>query len=249
MPVKGVVMAGGVGTRFRPLTNYIQKCMIPIGDGEKPILEYIVRLYGYHRIRELVLLAGYKHQQIRNYFDNGERFGVNMSYVMDAPDMKGSAGATLNAYRQGALTEEDTLVIYYGDIVSSIDLREMVEFHRDSEARATVALAPDFQVNVGVAELEDGWITGFKEKPRLKTAVSIGVLVLDGSVLRDMEGLHTQGRFQSFDLMGDVVQHLVEKRDRVAAYVTDAFWYDVGSVERYERLSNDLLRDELGFLL
>lgn len=249
MPVKGVVMAGGVGTRFRPLTNYIQKCMIPIGDGEKPILEYIVRLYGYHRIRELVLLVGYKHQQIRNYFDHGERFGVNMSYVMDAPDMKGSAGATLNAYRQGALTEEDTLVVYYGDIVSSIDLSEMVEFHRDSEARATVALAPDFQVNVGVAELEDGWITGFKEKPRLKTAVSIGVLVLDGSVLRDMEGLHTQGRFQSFDLMGDVVQHLVEKRDRVAAYVTDAFWYDVGSVERYERLSNDLLRDELGFLL
>jgi len=110
LAVKGVIMAGGVGTRFRPLTNYVQKCMIPIGDQQKPILEYVVRLYGYHGVRDLVLLVGYKHHQIENYFDGGDRFNVKMSYMLDAPDMVGSAGATLNAYRQGALTEEDTLV-------------------------------------------------------------------------------------------------------------------------------------------
>ncbi|MBD3204761.1 hypothetical protein GF319_00285, partial [Candidatus Bathyarchaeota archaeon] len=65
MSVKGVIMAGGMGTRFRPLTNYFQKCMIPIGDMEKPILEYIVKLYRYHDIRDLILLVGYKYLQIQ----------------------------------------------------------------------------------------------------------------------------------------------------------------------------------------
>lgn len=249
MAVKGVIMAGGMGTRFRPLTNYFQKCMIPIGDQQKPILEYVVRLYGYHGVKDLVLLVGYKHQQIENYFDDGERFNVKMSYMLDAPDMAGSAGATLNAYRQGALTEEDTLVVYYGDIVSNINLREMIRFHGDTGAKVTVALAPEFQVNVGVAELDGSWIKSFKEKPRLKTAVSIGMLILDGSVLREMEELYSQGLFESFDLMGDVVQYLVDKKDKVAAYITEAFWYDVGSIERYERLSNERVSEELGFLL
>ena len=238
-----------MGTRFRPLTNYFQKCMIPIGDQQKPILEYVVRLYGYHGVKDLVLLVGYKHQQIENYFDDGDRFNVKMSYMLDAPDMAGSAGATLNAYRQGALTEEDTLVVYYGDIVSNINLREMIRLHGESGAKVTVALAPEFQVNVGVAELDGSWIKSFKEKPRLKTAVSIGMLILDGSVLREMEELYSQGLFESFDLMGDVVQYLVDKKDKVAAYITEAFWYDVGSIERYERLSNERVSEELGFLL
>ncbi len=249
MTVKGVIMAGGVGTRFRPLTNYFQKSMIPIGDQQKPILEYIVRLYGYHGVRDLTLLVNYKHQQIKNYFNDGERFKVKVNYVHDAPDIAGSAGATLNAYRQGALTEEDTHVVYYGDIISNINLREMIDFHEETGALITVALAPEFQVNVGIAELDGVWIKGFKEKPHLKTAVSIGILILDGSVLRIMEELYRQGGFESFDLMGDVVQYLVDKKEKVAAYVTEAYWYDVGSIERYERLSNERVHEELGFLL
>jgi len=247
--VKGIIMAGGMGTRLRPISNYFQKCMIPIGDQQKPILEYVVRLYGYHGIKDLLLLVGYKHQQIKNYFDNGERFNVKINYMLDTPGMVGSAGATLNAYRKGALTEKDTLVIYYGDIVSNINLREMIMFHEDTEAKVTVALAPDFQVNVGVAELDGSLIKSFKEKPHLKRAVSIGILILDGSVLREMEELYSHGMFESFDLMGDVIQYLVDKKDKVAAYITKAYWYDIGSIERYEKLSNGRVSEELGFLL
>jgi len=64
-----------------------------------------------------------------------------------------------------------------------------------------------------------------------------------------MEQLHSEGQFESFDLMGDVIQYLVSKKDKVAAYLTEAFWYDVGSIERYERLSNKRLSEELGYLL
>ena len=249
MSVKGVIMAGGVGTRFRPLTNYFQKCMIPIGDLEKPILEYIVKLYRYHEIRDLILLVGYKYLQIQNYFDQGERFGVRLQYVIDKPDRKGSANALLNAYNEEAITENDTLIIYYGDIVSNINLKDMLKTHRETDALATVALATGFNVNVGTAEVKDKWIESFIEKPRLNTPVSIGIIILEGKVLHQMMELYNDGQFESYDLMGDVVQYLVSKKEKVAAHLTDAFWYDVGSMEKYEKLSNERLSEELGFLL
>lgn len=247
--VKGIIMAGGMGTRFLPLTNYFQKCMIPLGEKEKPILEYIIRLYHYHKIDDLIALVGYKYQQIENFFNTGERFGVQIKYVIDKPGVKGSANAILNAYNEGAISKNDTLIIYYGDIVSNIDLREMLRKHNETDATATIALASAFKINEGVATIEGTWITDFKEKPQLETPVSIGILILDGSVISEMEKLNEQGQHESFDLMGDVVQYMVDKREKVAAYVTDAFWYDVGSIERYGRLSNEKISKEMGYLL
>lgn len=249
MAVKGIVMAGGMGTRFRPLTNYIQKCMIPIGDKEKPILEYILRLHEHHSVSDIVLLVGYRYQQIMNYFNHGDRFGVNLKYVQDKPGWKGSANAILNAYNEGAFTKEDTLVVYYGDIVSNINLTKLLEQHEESGAKVTVALSTGFNVAVGTAEVDEGWIKEFKEKPRLETPVSIGILVIEGSVVEEMALTQENGQLQSFDLMGDVVQKLVDDGDQVGAYLTDAFWYDVGSVEKYDKLTNDRLSEEMGYLL
>jgi mannose-1-phosphate guanylyltransferase len=247
--VKGIVLAGGMGTRFKPLTNYLQKCMIPIGDKEKPILEYIIKLYKYHNITDLVLLVGYRYLQIENYFDQGERFGVRLSYVEDKPGWKGSANAILNAYNEGAFTKKDTLIVYYGDIVSNINLAELLKQHKETDAEATVALTTGLKINEGTADIEGTWIKKFKEKPTLDTRASIGVLALNGTVIDDMEQLHGAGQFPSFDLMGDVIQYMVEHQRKVAGYVTNAFWYDVGSIERYERLSNERLSEELGYLL
>ena len=246
--LKGIVMAGGFGTRFKPITNYLQKCMVPIGDKEKPILEYIIRLHRYHEITNLVLLVGYKYLQIENYFDHGERFNVTLKYVEDKPGWKGSANAILNAYNEGAFTKEDTLVIYYGDIVSNINLTKLVKQHQKTNARATIALTTGLKINEGTARVKGDWVTEFKEKPRLNTSASIGILIIDGSVITDMELLHSEGQLESFDLMGDVIQYLVSKKDKVAAYLTEAFWYDVGSIERYERLSNERISEELGYL-
>ena len=249
MAVKGIILAGGMGTRFRPLTNYVQKCMIPIGDKEKPILEYIIKLYKYHSINDIVLLVGYKFLQIENYFDNGERFGINLNYIEDKPGWKGSANAILNAYNEETFAKEDTLIVYYGDIVSNINLTELLKHHQKTGAKATVALTTGLRINEGTADVEGDWIKAFKEKPMLDTKASIGILVLDGSVIDDMEKLHSAGQFPNFDLMGDVIQYMVEQKEKIAAYLTNAFWYDVGSIERYERLSNERLSEELGFLL
>lgn len=249
MSLKGVVLAGGEGTRFRPLTYYFQKCMIPIGEEQKPILDYILRLLKYHGVKKTVLLVGYKHQQIENYFEHGERFGVEMNYVLDDPNLKGSANALLNAYKQGAIVDGDTLIVYYGDIISNLDISAMVKHHQSKGAEATLALAKRYNISVGKAELEGTRVTNFIEKPDLMQPVSIGILVLSGSMLREMSNLQQMGQFRSFDLMGDVISYLVQKGRKVEAYLTDAFWYDVGSIERYERLSPEKLSEVMGFLL
>jgi mannose-1-phosphate guanylyltransferase len=249
MSIKGVVLAGGEGTRFRPLTYYFQKCMIPIGEEQKPILDYILRLLKYHGVNKTVLLVGYKHQQIENYFEHGERFGVEMTYVLDDPNLKGSANALLNAYKKGTITDDDTLVVYYGDIISNLDITAMVKHHQGKGADATLALAKRYNISVGKAELDGTRITNFIEKPDLMQPVSIGILVLSGGILKEINRLQQQGQFRSFDLMGDVISYLVQRGRKVEAYLTDAFWYDVGSIERYERLSPEKLSEVMGFLL
>jgi mannose-1-phosphate guanylyltransferase len=102
---------------------------------------------------------------------------------------------------------------------------------------------------VGKADLDGTRITNFIEKPDLMQPISIGILTLSGSVLKEMSKLQQQGQFKNFDLMGDVISYLVQSGRRVEAYLTDAFWYDVGSIERFERLSPEKLSEVMGFLL
>jgi mannose-1-phosphate guanylyltransferase len=237
--IRGVILAGGQGTRFRPLTYYLQKCMIPVGEDEKPVLDHIIRLFAHHEIPDIVLLVGYKHQQIRNYFNDGDRFGVDLQYVLDEPDFKGSAGAVVNAYRHGVINSDDYLVIYYGDILSDFDLKEMVAQHIETGVAATVALSHGFRIRVGTADIEDGLIKRFHEKPEIEEPVSVGMLVFSGSVIEEMSKMHDGDREGSFDIMGDVVPHLIEEGKPVGAYLSKAFWYDLGSLERYERFELD----------
>jgi mannose-1-phosphate guanylyltransferase len=223
--------------------------MIPVGDEQKPVLEYIIRLFAHHGINDLVLLVGYKHQQIRNYFDDGSRFGVHIEYVLDDPNFPGSANALVNAFREGVLARDDDLVVYYGDILSDFDLREMVTKHIQANAGATMALSNGFKIRVGTAEIVDGFISKFIEKPELELPVSVGMLVFSGSVLEELNHLHKMDPSESFDIMGDVIPHLLEKGIPVLPYISDAFWYDLGSLERYETFESEALDKNLSYLI
>jgi len=245
--VKGLILCGGTGTRLRPITYYFQKTMIPIGLKQKPLLEYVVRLFSFHGIVDLAFLVNYKGEQIVNYFDDGSRFSVRVSYIHDAPKLGGTAGSVLNAYRQGAVTIEDTLLVYYGDIITTMDLKGLLNYHSRKHAIATVALASGFTVRVGLADLaRNGKIQGFVEKPRLEKPVSIGIMVLEGESLRDIEQLHKKKR--RVDLMKDLIPHLVENGKPVYGYLSKAFWYDVGSTEAYEKLDHRFIDKSLGHI-
>jgi mannose-1-phosphate guanylyltransferase len=238
--VKSLVLCGGPGVRLRPITYYFQKTMLPIGTKQKPLLEYVIRLLKFHGIKELALLVDYKAEQILNYFDDGSRFDVKISYVHDDPKLKGTAGSLLNAYKHGVVNVDDTLLVYYGDILTNMNLRDLVHHHRNRRASATVALASGFTVRVGLADVDDsGKIRGFVEKPKLEKPVSIGILVFKGETLEVMDQMKMDRR--GLDLMGNVIPHLIKGGKPVYSYLMDAFWYDVGSTEAYEKLNHKLV--------
>jgi mannose-1-phosphate guanylyltransferase len=244
---KGVILCGGEGTRLRPLTYYVQKTMVPIGVKQKPLLEYVVRLLKFHGITEFALLVDYKAEQILNYFGRGSRFGVEISYVHDDPTLKGTAGSIINAYKKGVINENDRILVYYGDVLTNLNIRELLRAHKEKNASATVALAAGFTVRVGVADLDrDGRIQGFEEKPTLKRPVSIGILALEGETLGEIERLG-KGKAR-LDLMGHVIPHFIEIGEPVFGYLSDAFWYDVVSMEAYEKLKPKVVKEALSFL-
>ncbi len=244
---KALILCGGPGTRLRPITYYFQKALIPIGLRQKPLLEYVVRLLKYHGVVDISFLVDYKAEQIVNYFDDGSRFGAKISYIRDVPKFKGTAGSVLNAFKQGKASIDDTLLVYYGDIVTTMNLRKLLDYHSSQAAVATVALSSGFTVRVGLADLDkNGRIRGFVEKPKLEKPVSIGILVLQGETLRDIETLFPKKR--GVDLMKDVVPLLLKKGDPVYGYLSDAFWYDVGSTEAYEKLDHNFIEKSLSFL-
>jgi len=207
----------------------------------------VVRLLSFHGIVDLAFLVNYKAEQIANYFDDGSRFNVKVSYVHDVPKLGGTAGSVLNAYKQGAATSEDTLLVYYGDIVTTINLKDLLNYHSNKRALATVALASGFTVRVGLADLDkNGKIRGFVEKPKLEKPVSIGIIALEGETLEDIEQLHKKKR--RLDLMKDLIPHLVENGKPVYGYLSKAFWYDVGSTEAYEKLDHGSVDKSFAYL-
>jgi mannose-1-phosphate guanylyltransferase len=237
--VVGVVLAGGEGKRLRPLTYYFQKCMIPIGISQKPLLEYILVHLKRHGIVDLKLLVGYKHEQIVNYFNDGGRFGVKIDYFIDDPSLGGSGGALLNAALKGVFSDADALLLYYGDILSDIDLSGMVRQHVESGSVATLAVTNGFEVPVGVAEVEGRSIKGWVEKPVIDIFAGIGVVALSPVALRGLKELSIDRK--KIDVMGDLIPVLLKDGEKVEAYLTDSFWYDLGSTEKYEKIDNGLI--------
>ena len=240
--VKGVVLCGGKGTRLRPLTYYVQKTMVPIGVTQKPLLEYVVRLFKFHGIKDLVFLVNYKSEQIINYFENGSRFGLNITYVEDKPTSKGTGGAVLNAFDNGAVNTDDTILVYYGDILTNMNLTELLQFHKNKQAWSTIALSSGFKVRVGLANLDaELKVIGFEEKPTLEKPVSVGISVLNGKLLRMMKRL--KGKKSALDFMGEVLPYLLKNDKSVYGYLSNAFWYDVLSCEALEKLDQKLVED------
>lgn len=211
------------------------------------MLEYVVRLLKFHGVVDLAFLVNYKAEQIVNYFDDGSRFDVKISYIRDVAKLKGTAGSLLNAYKQGLVSQKDTLLVYYGDILTTIDLRDLMKYHLGKRASATVALASGFTVRVGLADVnKEGKIHGFVEKPKLEKPVSIGIIVLKGDTLLDVQKLDERKR--RLDLMGDLIPHLIKVGKPVYGYLSKALWYDVGSMEAYEKLNHRLVEKSLSFV-
>lgn len=245
MVTKAAVLCGGEGTRLRPHTNNCQKTMITIGTKRRPLLEYVVRLIVYNGITRITLLTGYMSHQVEEYFSNGKKFGAEIGYSKDARSTKGSASALVNAIDNGSVGPFDNLLVYYGDILSTLAIRELVAKHENTASMITLVLARDYRVPVGIAEVEDDRVVAFREKPTLPLKVTVGGLVISKgavSVLRRVTGAG------GTDIMTHFVPAAIKRGLKVSPFYIDGFWYDVGTTEAYEKLDAKLVDSKMRFL-
>lgn len=240
MPVtKAAILCGGRGERLKPLTDYFQKVMIPIGPKKLPLLSYTVALFKRHGIEDITLLTGYRSEDIRHYFGDGSQLGVSISYSEDPKDLKGSLNAVANAARNGTIGTPDQLLIYYGDVLSDLDIRALLAVHLSKQADATLVLAKGYALPVGTAQVKNGMVEAFHEKPTLDISVTTGCMVAGPKSLDIMKRM---AGVKNTDLMTHFVPALIKEKGRVAAYYTEANWFDVGTVASFEKLNKELGR-------
>ena len=231
LPVSVVVMAGGYGTRLRPLTDKLPKPMLPIG--EKPILELIIKRLRKAGIRKVNISTHYKGEKISKHFGDGSIFDVNLRYIKENSPL-GTAGAL-------SLIEpsKEPILVINGDILTKVDFRAMLEFHQEHKADMTVAVQRyDVQISYGVIETEGFLVKKVTEKPKHLYLVNAGIYLLEPPVLN----LIPKGA--RFD-MTDLIQKLVDVGRPVVSFPVREYWLDIGNHEDYKQAQHDIKRGKL----
>ncbi|MDG6988035.1 MAG: nucleotidyltransferase family protein [Nitrososphaerota archaeon] len=242
---QAAILCGGRGERLKPLTDYFQKVMIPIGPKKLPLLAYIIALVKHHGIEDIALLTGYRSEDIRHYFGDGKQHGVRLSYSKDENGVSGSLNAVAHALRNEAI-DSDELLIYYGDILTDLDITALLETHRRTGADVTLVLDKGYTLPVGVAELNGDMVSSFKEKPRVDLTVTTGPMVVGPNAMELMKSLASKERP---DLMTDFVPEMLKRGGKVAAFYNQKEWLDVGTLTNFEKLNQKLARHPLNHLV
>jgi mannose-1-phosphate guanylyltransferase / phosphomannomutase len=234
--MRAVLMAGGTGTRLRPLTCDLPKPMVPILN--RPITEHIVNLLKRHGIREVITTLHYLPDVIRDYFGNGSDFDIDMRYVVEEDRPLGTAGCVKNVE---SLLDETFLVIS-GDSVTDIDLTAAIKFHQEQRSQATLILHRVKEpMAFGVVITDDHQrIQRFLEKPStsevFSDTVNTGIYILEPEVLQYLEP-HIPSDFSQ-----DLFPLLLERSIPMFGYVAEGYWCDVGSLETYRQSQYDAIR-------
>jgi mannose-1-phosphate guanylyltransferase/phosphomannomutase len=233
--MKAVIMAGGFGTRLRPLTMNIPKPMVPIVN--IPIMHRIITLLKKNGITDIVALVYYQPDVIMNYFKDGKDFGVNITYVRAEADF-GTAGSVKNA--ENFIGEDEFLVIS-GDVLTDIDLSKAIEYHHDKKSKATIVITRvknplPYGIVIG---RDSGEIIRFLEKPSwgevFSDTINTGIYVLDPSVLEFIPYK------QEFDFSKNLFPLLLEKKFPFYGYIAESYWRDIGTLNDYLEAHLDCL--------
>ena len=220
--------------------------MIPIGPKKLPLLAYIIALLRHHGITKVSLLTGYRSQDIKNYFGNGSRQGMKLAYSEDQKGRKGSLNALAYALKNGTISHCDELLIYYGDMLTDLEITRLLTIHRTSKADVTLVLDNKYALPVGVAEVREGLVASFHEKPTLDINVTTGMMVMGPRALALAKKVAGPKRT---DLMTDLVPAVLQGGGRVAAFYTDKEWFDVGTLSAFEKLNEELGRHPVSYLV
>jgi mannose-1-phosphate guanylyltransferase/phosphomannomutase len=233
--MKAVIMAGGFGTRIQPLTGSIPKPMIPLMN--RPIMLHIVELLKKYQITDLIMLLYHQPSVIKNFFRDGNDFGVRITYVTPLDDM-GTAGAVKCAQKY---LDERFLVIS-GDLLTDFNLKKLVDFHEEKRAMATVTLTSvkdPLQFGVVITDKEQR-ITQFLEKPGwgevISDTINTGIYLMEPEILNYIpEG-------ENFDFSQDLFPVLLGKGEPLFGYPAKGYWRDIGNTDSYREAYHDIFR-------
>ena len=233
--MRAVLMAGGSGTRLRPLTCDMPKPMVPILN--RPIAEHIINLLKRHNINEIIATLYYLPDVMRDYFQDGKDFGVQMTYAVEEDQPLGTAGCVKNV---SELLDETFLVIS-GDSITDFDLSAAIAYHKEKKSKATLVLTrvPN-PVEFGVVITdEEGRINRFLEKP--STSEIFSDTVNTGTYILEPEVLDYLPENEECDFSNDLFPTLLEKGEPMYGYVADGYWCDVGHLDAYREAQYDIL--------
>ena len=237
--MKAVLMAGGEGSRLRPLTSRRPKPLAPVAGA--PIMEHIVRLLREHGFNEIVATLHYLADEIESYFGDGSAHGVTMHYVVEDTPL-GTAGAVKMAHD---LLAGEPFLIISGDALTDLDLSAVVRHHREQKNDVTIALqrvTNPLEFGVVVTD-EAGQITRFLEKPSwgevFSDTINTGIYVLEPGILDRME------RGRVYDFSKDLFPRMLHEGARLGGYTIDAYWTDIGNLEQYQQANYDAVEGKV----
>ncbi|GAB4119441.1 MAG: mannose-1-phosphate guanyltransferase [Roseiflexaceae bacterium] len=233
-------MAGGEGSRLRPLTINRPKPMVPIVD--RQVMAHIIELLRMHGITELVVTIQYLANSIQDQFGDGSSYGVHIEYSLEEQPL-GTAGSVRHAAH---LLDDEPFVVISGDALTDFDLSKVLAFHRARNATATITLTrvPN-PLEYGVIIVDErGSVRQFLEKPSwgevFSDTVNTGIYVLNPDVFRYIE------KGKPTDWSKDVFPKMLRTNDALYGYIADGYWTDVGTIEEYMRANRDYLSGKVG---
>ena len=234
--MKAVVMAGGEGSRLRPLTIRRPKPMVPIAG--KPVMEHILNLLKRHGITDVIVTVQYLASNIEDYFGNGSQMGMHITYSREDVPL-GTAGSVKNAEEQ--LSDEPFLVIS-GDALTDYNLTDIIKYHEAKKSLATLTLAhvPNPLEYGVIITNEEGHITQFLEKPSwgevFSDTINTGIYVLDPQIFAYYE------KDKPYDFSQELFPYMLRKGDPIYGYIASGYWCDVGNLSEYMRANADALQ-------
>ena len=233
--MKAVIMAGGFGTRLRPLTCNIPKPMVPMLN--KPMMEHIVELLKKHGITDMISTLYYQPDVISSHFDDGHRLGISMQYLRAEADF-GTAGSVRNA--RSFLDQR--FIIISGDVFTDFDLTAAIQFHEERRAKATIVLThASNPLQYGVVLTHDnGKVSRFLEKPTwgevFSDTINTGIYILEPEILDLIPPK------EDFDFSKNLFPILLEQDMGLYGYIAEGYWRDVGNLNEYQDAHSDALR-------
>ncbi len=237
--MRAVLMAGGSGTRLRPLTCDLPKPMVPVLN--RPIAEHIINLLKRNNIKEIVATLYYLPDVMRDYFQDGRDFGVEMTYAVEEEQPLGTSGCVKNIQQW----LDDTFVTISGDAITDFDLQAAIAFHREKKSKATLILTRvSNPVEFGVVITdESGKIVRFLEKPALSEIFSDTVNT--GTYILEPEVLDYLPDNEESDFSKDLFPLLLAKGEPIYGYIAEGYWCDVGHLDAYREAQYDALEKKV----